>query len=154
MQTDYSSYTPLELTSKIEYALLTLLELVNHANKKYSPLTITEIASKHAIPERYLEQIMTILRRGGVVRSYRGARGGYVLAREAQTISLFEVIALVDGERKPRELENSPNLERQIIYSVWQDLNALSQKFLASMTLQDLYQQWDERQRGNPMYYI
>lgn len=154
MQTDNPSYTPLELTSKIEYALLTLLELVGHANKNYSPLTIVEIASKHTIPERYLEQIMTILRRGGLVRSYRGSRGGYVLAREPQQVSLFEVIALVDGERKPRELENTPNLERQIIYGVWQELNTLSQKFLINITLQDLYQQWDDRQRGNPMYYI
>lgn len=154
MQSDLSSYTPIELTSRIEYALLTLLELVGHANRSYTPLTITEIASKHSIPERYLEQIMTILRRGGLVRSYRGSRGGYVLARDAKEITLFEIVAFVDGERKPRELEVTPNLERQIVYNVWQSLNTLSQKFLTGITLEDLYREWDENQRGNPMYYI
>ena len=154
MQSDLSNYIPIELSSKIEYAFLTLLELVSHANRSYSPLTITEIASKHAIPERYLEQIMTVLRRAGLVRSYRGSRGGYALAREPNEITLFEVIALVDGERKPRELESTPNLERQIVYKVWQNLNALSRKFLTDITLQDLYQEWDENQRSNPMYYI
>lgn len=154
MQTGNSGYTPLELTSKIEYALLTLLELVNHANRTHLPLTIAEIASKHSIPERYLEQIITVLRRGGIVRSYRGSRGGYVLGREPRQISLLHMIALIDGERKQRELEKSPNLERQIIYKIWQDLNTLPQDFLANNTIYDLYQQWDQHQSGNPMYYI
>lgn len=135
MLADHFSYSPLELSSKVEYALLTLLELVSHANRKYSPLTIPEIASKHAIPERYLEKIMTLLRRDGIVRSYRGARGGYVLAQEPQQISLFDVMALVDGERKPKELEMMPNLERQIVYQVWQELNTVSQKFLTKVDL-------------------
>ncbi len=62
------NYTLLDLSSKVEYALLALLELASHHDKKV-PLTMSEITAKQPIPERYLEQILTSLRRGGVVKS-------------------------------------------------------------------------------------
>ncbi len=65
----------------MEYALLALLELATHHDKKV-PLTMNEIAAKQPIPERYLEQILTNLRRAGVVQSERGSKDGFLLVRE------------------------------------------------------------------------
>jgi Rrf2 family protein len=64
------SYALLDLSAKVEYALLALLELASHHDKKVT-LTMSEIAAKQPIPERYLEQILTQLRRAGVVQSQR-----------------------------------------------------------------------------------
>lgn len=153
MQANSQVYALLELSSKVEYTLLALLELASRTHT-YAPLTTAAINEKHNIPERYLEQILTILRRGGLVRSHRGARGGFVLAREPHEITLLEVIALMDGERKQRNAEGALTLEREVIYQLWQENNARSQEFLGSITLQDLRQQRDALKQTDPMYYI
>jgi len=147
------NYEPLDLSSKVEYALLALLALANHPDQQ-SPLTISGIHARHGIPERYLEQILTILRRGGIVHSQRGARGGYALTREPQQISLLEVIALMDGTRKPREHTLMATPEREVLHQIWQQANVISQAFLQNCTLQDLCQQLEARQQKAPMYYI
>lgn len=73
---------------------------------------MSEITAKQSIPERYLEQILTDLRRGGVVKSHRGAKGGYMLVCEPWQINLLEVVTLMDGERKERESSEAPSLEK------------------------------------------
>lgn len=153
MQTNSQNYALLELSSKVEYTLLALLELASHSNK-FCPLTTAAINEKHNIPERYLEQILATLRRGGLVRSHRGAKGGFVLAREPHDITLLEVITLMDGERKQRSNEIVPTIEREIIYKIWQENNLRSQQFLGAITLKDLSQQRDALKQTNPMYYI
>ena len=69
LNTDLNSqnYALLDLSAKVEYALLALLELASHHDKKV-PLTMSEIAAKQPIPERYLEQILTQVRRAGLGR--------------------------------------------------------------------------------------
>lgn len=146
------NYEPLDLSSKVEYALLALLALANHPEQH--PLTIGGITARHGIPERYLEQILTILRRGGIVHSQRGARGGYTLTCEPQQISLLEVIALMDGTRKPREHLLLTTPEREVLHRTWQQANVISQAFLQNCTLQDLCQQLEALQQKAPMYYI
>ncbi|MBD2077050.1 Rrf2 family transcriptional regulator [Phormidium sp. FACHB-592] len=146
-------YDPLDLSSKMEYALIALLELATQTEKQ-PPLTIGGITAKHGIPDRYLEHILTILRRGGMVQSQRGSRGGYVLAREPWQISLLEVLALIDGARKVREQTPASTSERETIYAFWQQANTVSQTFLGNCTLQDLCQQLSERRQKSPMYYI
>jgi Rrf2 family protein len=106
-------------------------------------LTTATINKKHNIPERYLEQVLATLRRGGLVRSHRGARGGFVLAREPHEITLLEVIMLMDGERKQRGSEIAPTVDREIIYKIWQENNVRSQQFLDAITLEDVRQQKD-----------
>ncbi|MDX2098369.1 MAG: Rrf2 family transcriptional regulator [Leptolyngbyaceae cyanobacterium bins.59] len=64
-------------------------------------LTIHEITTRQPIPDRYLEHIFTLLGRSGLLQSQRGAKGGYVLAREPWRIKVSEVIALIDGESSP-----------------------------------------------------
>lgn len=153
MQTNHPTYALLELSSKVEYTLLALLELASHRNP-CCPLTTAAINEKHSIPERYLEQVLATLRRGGLVRSHRGARGGFVLAREPHEITLLEVIMLMDGERKQRDREIALTVEREIIYKIWQENNSRSHQFLGAITLEDLRQQRDALTQADPMYYI
>ena len=146
-------HTLLDLSAKVEYALLALLELVIHHNKKV-PVTMSEITAKQAIPERYLEQILTQLRRAGLIQSQRGAKGGFVLTREPWQITLLEIVTLVEGERKEREESSSITLEKTLILEVWEQANIASVEVLRRFTLQDLSNTREDRSQQNPMYYI
>ena len=150
---DRRSCVLLELSSKVEYALLALMELASHPAKK-APLTISEIVTKQPIPERYLEQVLTNLRRSGLVQSHRGSRGGYVLTREPWQITLLEVVVALEGDRKEKQRLESITPERDVVYKIWQQVNLASEGVLRSYTLQDLCQQRDDRKQKNPMYYI
>ena len=86
----------MELSCKCEYAVLALLSLVDHYPQG-EPLRIRQIAAQQHIPDRYLEQLLAILRRSGLVCSQRGARGGYLLAREPWKITLLEIINCIEG---------------------------------------------------------
>nr|WP_219904327.1 Rrf2 family transcriptional regulator [Stenomitos frigidus] len=143
----------MELSSRVEYALLALLELASHSGDT-TPLTIGQITAKQPIPDRYLEQILTGLRRDGIVQSQRGAKGGYVLARKPRQVSLLDVVASVEGDRKEKDHTNAVTLEKDVIHEVWQQASSASEAILSRCTLQDLCQQRDARQQTQPMYYI
>jgi Rrf2 family cysteine metabolism transcriptional repressor len=86
-----------ELSCKIEYALLALMALADGFGQD-EPVQISQIAQEQAIPDRYLEQLLAALRRGNLVRSQRGAKGGYFLARSPWQINLFQVWQCLEGE--------------------------------------------------------
>lgn len=146
-------YKLLELSPKVEYALLALLELASQPLLN-QPLAITEIAAKQPIPGRYLEQIFTSLRRGGIIQSQRGSKGGFILSRAPWQITLLEIVALIEGDRKVCELGETSTPERGLILEIWQQANEASQLILSSYTLQDVCQKCAASKQVNPMYYI
>jgi Rrf2 family protein len=115
---------------------------------------INEITARQPIPDRYLEHIFALLRRGGLIQSQRGAKGGYVLAREPWQITMLEVIMLMDGDRKERDCGDKLSMERELVREVWQQASSASQKILSQYTLQELCQRCDVRKQKQPMYYI
>src|ERR1700722_14843642 len=81
-------------TAKGEYATQAVL----HLSLQYPDVvTIHEVAERHHIPLKYLEQILLELKRGGILESRRGVRGGYTLARAPEEISVGAVLRVVDG---------------------------------------------------------
>lgn len=143
----------LDLSAKVEYALLALMELANDWHRK-TPLTINEITARQPIPDRYLEHIFTILRRGGLVQSQRGAKGGYVLTREPWKITVLDVVMLIEGDRKERDDNGFRSVERDLVREIWQEASTASQTTLGQYTLQDLNQKREAEIQTNPMYYI
>lgn len=144
----------MELSSKTRYALLALLELASHYLEG-EPLQIKEIAAQQNIPERYLEQLLATLRRGGIVLSQRGAKGGYLLAQEPIKITLLEVIDCLEGAatRTKPETANS-TLENRLIEEVWQVASDSAREVLQSYTLQDLCEKRNACKQVDIMYYI
>ncbi|MBW4598258.1 MAG: Rrf2 family transcriptional regulator [Calothrix sp. FI2-JRJ7] len=144
----------MELSSRVEYALLALIELADcHSIEK--SLKISEIAARHSLPERYLEQILSTLRREGIVKSVRGAKGGYILVKEPRQIYVQEVIAVIDGERKPSEAEPETSTpEKMVINQIWLQASETTKTFFQKYTIQDLCQQRDTLRQENTMYYI
>src|SRR5262245_39279557 len=91
----------MRLTAKSEYALLALVHLARHERDGY--LSVQEIAAAQDIPPRFLEQIFLTLKRARYLRSLKGPRGGFQLARPPARITLAEVIRLIDGALAPTD---------------------------------------------------
>ena len=145
----------MELSSKSEYALLALLHLADRYQDD-EPLQIRQIAADQDIPDRYLEQLLATLRRGGLVKSQRGAKGGYLLSRAPWAISLLDVLRCLEGA-DANVADNSGsdrNLESIIIYEIWLEVDQAANDVLQRYTLQDLKDRRDARQQLDLMYYI
>ncbi len=145
----------MELSCKTEYALLALLELTGHYNDG-EPLQIRQIAAQQNIPDRYLEQLLATLRRGGLVRSQRGAKGGYVLGREPWKITLLDIINCLEGSDSQASKSDAPpkTVESAVVGEVWQEVHDRAHDVLQGYTLQNLSEKRDARRQLDIMYYI
>jgi Rrf2 family protein len=85
----------ISITSKSPYALAALVELYRCGDR--GPVPIAELARRRDIPVQFLEQLFATLRRGGVLRSQRGVKGGYLFARAPDQITVLELVELLDG---------------------------------------------------------
>jgi len=139
--------------AKTSYGIAALMELAGvHASGEV--LQVAEIASRQGIPERYLEQMMTSLRRGGLLRSLRGPRGGYQLTRPPDAVTLAQVIHCLEGDPavSPDEPARSP--EFQVIDALAGELARIRLAQLESTTLANLLEQRDQRLQAQAMYFI
>ncbi len=145
----------MELSCKCEYALLALLELATQYNEG-EPLQIRQIAAQQNIPDRYLEQLLATLRRGGLLKSQRGAKGGYILAREPWKITLLEVFGCLEGldTRSSEDEVNPKTVESTVVQAIWQEARQAANLVLQKYTLQDLCEQLAAKRQLDIMYYI
>ncbi len=144
----------MELSCKCEYALLALLELATQYNEG-EPLQIRQIATQQNIPDRYLEQLLATLRRGGLVKSQRGAKGGYILAREPWKITLLEVLNCLEGlDSRSSEEANHKTVESTVVQEIWQEAHQAANLVLQKYTLQALCEQRAAKRQLDIMYYI
>ena len=145
----------MELSCKTEYALLALLELTGYYNEG-EPLQIRQIAAQQNIPDRYLEQLLATLRRGGLVHSQRGAKGGYILGREPWKITLLDVIDCLEGSdsKVSKNDSLSKTVENAVVGEIWQEVHERANDVLRGYTLQDLCEKRDARKQLDIMYYI
>lgn len=96
----------MKLSTKGRYGLRALIDLAQYSGQV--PVSITSISARQDISERYLEQLMAMLKKAGLVRSVRGAGGGYVLAKEMGEISVGDILRALEGSLEPVEC---PGLE-------------------------------------------
>jgi Rrf2 family transcriptional regulator, cysteine metabolism repressor len=132
---------PMKISAKAEYACLALLALAQQSPDA-PPLRIREISDTHAIPERYLVQILLQLKGAGLVVSTRGASGGYRLARPAAKITLSEVLAVIDGPDAPqRGSGREKHPAARILALVWDRVRAAERSVLDTTTIAELVAQ-------------
>ena len=149
-------FTVVELSCKSEYALLAMFALAQNYSSG-EPLQIKSIATQQGIPERYLEQLLASLRRQGLVRSQRGAKGGYLLGREPWAIQLFEIVEAIEGGESSKQRNGSgkvETIEQVILQDTWKEVRVAANAVLQKYTLHDLCDLRTQRQRANVMYYI
>ncbi|WP_414527582.1 RrF2 family transcriptional regulator [Nodularia chucula] len=145
----------MELSCKSEYAILALIEMATHYQNG-EPMQIRQIAAQQSIPDRYLEQLLATLRRGGIVKSQRGSKGGYFLTREPWKITVFDVLECLEGSdmRTCEEDANHKNIDTSVINEIWQEAREAANVVLQKYTIQDLCDQRDSRRQLDIMYYI
>ena len=145
----------MELSSRLEYALVALLEIAKH-QAQGKPLKVNEIAASQSLPERYLDQIFTSLKRQGILSSQRGMKGGYLLARELWQITLLDVVVAIEGsgDRKKVDPTSSNTLEKTVVVQTFEGIKDSVQDILKSYTLQDLDKTLETQRQSSPMYYI
>ncbi|MCU0568550.1 MAG: Rrf2 family transcriptional regulator [Oculatellaceae cyanobacterium Prado106] len=145
----------MELSCKSEYALLALLALAVEYESR-EPLQIRQIAADQQIPDRYLEQLLATLRRSGLLRSQRGAKGGYLLAREPWKITVLDVVKCIEGSDAQLSQTDpaATSIENAVIREIWQEAGQAADAVLQNYTLQDLAEKRSAQQQTNPMYYI
>ena len=138
----------MKISTKGRYALRLLLDLGEHRGDGF--ISLKEIAERQGISKKYLEQIIPILNRTNVLRTNRGAQGGYMLARTPDKYTVGEILRLTEGSLAPVAcLEQEPNLcERQescATLPVWRGLYRVINDYLDNITLQDILDQEHEK---------
>jgi Rrf2 family protein len=129
----------LTITTRSSHAVRALAELARRGSD--GPVSIGEIARARDIPVQFLEGLFTALRRGGVLHSQRGVKGGYLLARPAAEITVLEVVELLEGELGADAAQAGP---------VWAEAVEAVRGVLGSTTIADVA----EREAQASMYYI
>jgi Rrf2 family cysteine metabolism transcriptional repressor len=129
----------LSITTKSPYALSALVEL--HRLQAAGPVPIAELARRREIPVQFLEQLFASLRRAGILRSQRGVKGGYTLARPAAEVTVLELVEVLDGPLGT----GTTGVFAQAAQAA---STVLSEATIASVSEQEL------RAAGAPMYYI
>lgn len=89
----------MRLSRRSEYGLRALVDLVRHAGDE--PIALAVLAQRNQLPAKFLEQIMSTLKHGGIVRTTLGARGGYAIAADPAEVTVGRVIRLLDGALAP-----------------------------------------------------
>ena len=86
----------MKIASRVDYALSCLLRIADRRGK--SPVTASEIAAKEKLKEDYVEQLLILLRRKGIIKSTRGPGGGYLLAKPPSRITMKDVIEAIEKD--------------------------------------------------------
>jgi len=139
--------------AKTVYGLVALLELAS-VHPAGGVLQAAEIAARQGIPERYLEQMLASLRRGGILRSLRGPRGGYRLARPPEEISVAEVVACLEGEMAKGRSAGTGTPEFSVVAGLEAALERRGQELLAARSLDQLLRERQVLGDAPVMYFI
>lgn len=132
----------MKLTTRSEYALLALVYLARQQSDEF--ISIETIAKAQGIPPKFLEQLMLALKRAHFLRSTKGQKGGYALAKSPKQISLAEVIRLFDGALAPTDsvsenfYEPTPIEKEQRTVAVFKDIRDYISNKLETTTIADV----------------
>ena len=139
----------MKLSTRGRYGVRAMLELAMNSGK--GPVPLRDLASRQEISAKYLEQLLIPLKSAGLVKSVRGARGGYLLAREPELISLYDVVRSLEGPMAPVECVEDPNYCDRMggctVHLVWGEMGKMLVDFLSNMSLADLVERQKEKDR-------
>lgn len=131
----------MKVSARAEYGIRALIDLARHYGE--GPVQSHDIARRQGLPEPYLNQLMTALRRAGLVHSKRGPSGGHVLARSPETITVGEAFLVLEGSLAPWLCVEDD--DPHCIYApgcglrpVWQAVKTATEEVLNRTTLADI----------------
>lgn len=147
----------MKLTTRGHYSVKALLDLSLQPN--FGPASVNAIAARQSLPAPYLEKLLIELRQAGLVRSIRGSKGGYQLARSPVQISLGQILEAV-GETIEPLMEPSAatqQAEDWVTLTLWKRLHQKLKESLYSISLEDLYydaRSWQAAQGAETSFVV
>jgi Rrf2 family protein len=124
-----------------------MLELA--MNSGQGPMPLRDLASRQEISAKYLEQLLIPLKGAGLVKSVRGARGGYMLAKDPTEIDLYEIVRSLEGPLAPVECVQDPQYCDRVggctVHLVWGEMGTMLVDFLSNMSLADMVERQKEK---------
>lgn len=138
----------MKISTKGRYALRLMLDLALHYNGQF--ISIKEIAERQEVSDKYLEQIITSLNRGGFVKSVRGPQGGYMLAKDPSAYTVGMILRLMEGSLAPvscieDEKNACPRADGCVTAEVWQKIYDAINNVVDNITLADLVKRFHEK---------
>lgn len=130
----------MKISTKGRYALRMLIELAAHPEGYVS---LKEISEHQGISKKYLEQIVPMLNKAGILRTNRGNKGGYMLAKPAHECTVGDVLRATEGSLAPvscleYEVNDCPRADICATLFVWEGLQKAVTEYLDSITVQDI----------------
>jgi Rrf2 family transcriptional regulator, cysteine metabolism repressor len=139
----------MKISTKGRYGLTIMIELAKHHGE--GPIPLRQIAAEKDLSEAYLEQLVSPLRNAGLVKSVRGAYGGYMLAHKPNEISAADVIRVLEGPIQPVEgIENEEAPQREL----WMRIRDAVKNVLDTTTIEDLAKYTGNEVEDGYMFYI
>lgn len=140
----------MKISTKGRYALRLMLDLAYNHTGSFIP--IKNISQRQDISDKYLEQIITQLSRAGLVKSARGAQGGYMLAKEPQEYTVGEILRLLEGNLAPVACVDDTKdactrADECVAMEVWREIKDAVNKVVDNITLADLVEQQRQKCR-------
>ncbi len=134
----------MKLSTKITYGVRALFDIAYHSCG--TPAKVNDIARRQGISPRYIEQIFILFKKAGLIRTIRGPKGGYMLAKEPDKLTLGDIIRAVEGEIelvscKPSETEDGGecSMSKECVTApIWSELNSQVSSFFDSITIKAL----------------
>jgi Rrf2 family iron-sulfur cluster assembly transcriptional regulator len=126
----------MKVSSKTQYALNTVLDLALHQNT--GVIRVADISRRQSIPQKFLEQILMVLKSGGVVGSKRGAKGGYFLLKSPSEVTLGSIVRLTEEAMLSEDAAGNTNARQTPFEPVWKELNTHVAAKLDSLTIQQM----------------
>jgi Rrf2 family protein len=132
----------MNISVKGEYALQAIFDLAAH--RPGEPVRIADVARRQRIPQKFLELILAGLKQGGFVESRRGAEGGYLLARPAESITVGDVVRFVEGPQRGKD-HNRRGPDTPFT-GMWREVDQAVSDIIDKTTFADLLRGWNDKQ--------
>lgn len=149
----------MKLSTKGRYGLRAMVDLA--INSSADHISLCSIAERQDISENYLEQVFSILRKAGLVKSAKGAQGGYILSDTPANMKVGAILRALEGEfsvvdkNAEKDAAYQKSIEKCIKIHVWDKMNESLNQVVDSLTLEDLVNEYKKMRGENPaMYYI
>jgi Rrf2 family cysteine metabolism transcriptional repressor len=149
----------MKISTKGRYGLRAIIDLA--INSAGDHVALYSIAQRQGISENYLEQMFSTLRKAGLVKSVKGAQGGYTLAAKPSEITIGTVLRVLEGNLSIIDEEaevgdsDSISLQRCIKETLWDKINESINEVVDSITIEDIVNEYNKRSGNLPhMFYI
>ena len=142
----------MRISTKGDYGVRALIELTHHYGE--GPIQSAEIAARQGIPEPYLDQLLTTLRKAGFIRSVRGPQGGHALLLPPDEVRLSDVIQALEGSLSPVSHLHDEGHQCRAAHEVWHHVEEATKQILDGVTVADLAKREREYDRAGGRYVI